>query len=119
MESRITSNPVFLLSIVFASAIGWFVNVVVRGWNQEGSKNLCRVTEAGPEAVLFIELSLNTSSQCQSIICSFGHLLAIRPYIDKLPSDAHSFITFGQMAREYPGGIFYLDMWPFIGPLVI
>ena len=49
----------------------------------------------------------------------FGHLLAIKPYVDRLPSDAHGFLAFGHMAREYPGGIFYLDLWPFIGPLMI
>ena len=47
-----------------------------------------------------------------------GHLLAVKPYIDALPADAHGFIPFGKMAREYPGGVFYLDMWPFIGPLM-
>jgi len=49
----------------------------------------------------------------------FGHLLTIMPYVNKLPSDAHGFIPFGQVAREYPGGIFYLDIWPFIGPIMI
>jgi cytochrome P450 len=48
-----------------------------------------------------------------------GHLLAIKPYIDRLPKDAHGFIPFGKMAQEYSGGIFYLDMWPFIGPIMI
>lgn len=49
----------------------------------------------------------------------FGHLLAIKPFVDKLPSDAHGFLTFGQMAREYPGGVFYVDVWPFAGPMLI
>ncbi|MCJ1381280.1 hypothetical protein MMC17_004389 [Xylographa soralifera] len=48
-----------------------------------------------------------------------GHLLAVKSYVDKLPSDAHNFLAFGQMARDYPGGIYYLDMWPFIGPFLI
>ena len=48
-----------------------------------------------------------------------GHLLAIKPYVDRLPSDAHGFLAFGHMAKKYPGGIFYLDMWPFIGPIMI
>jgi sterigmatocystin biosynthesis cytochrome P450 monooxygenase len=49
----------------------------------------------------------------------FGHLLAIKPYVDKLPSDAHGFIAVGQMAREYPDGVFYLDLWPFFEPLMV
>ncbi|MCJ1323085.1 hypothetical protein MMC15_008436 [Xylographa vitiligo] len=48
-----------------------------------------------------------------------GHLLAVAPYVDKLPSDAHGFLVFGQMARDYPGKMYYLDMWPFIGPLLV
>ena len=48
-----------------------------------------------------------------------GHLLAIKPYVDKLPGDAHAFLPFGQMAREYHGGMFYLDLWPFMGPLLV
>ena len=49
----------------------------------------------------------------------FGHLLAVKTHVDKLPGDAHGFVPIGQMAREYPGGIFYLDMWPFLEPTMV
>ena len=49
----------------------------------------------------------------------FGHLLAIKPYVDKLPGDAHGFISVGQMARDYPNGLLYLDLWPFFDPLLV
>ncbi|KAF4637481.1 hypothetical protein G7Y89_g599 [Cudoniella acicularis] len=49
----------------------------------------------------------------------FGHLLTLKTYIDKLPKDAHPFIAFGQMARNFSGGIFYLDMWPFMDPVLM
>ena len=49
-----------------------------------------------------------------------GHLLALKPYIDKLPSDAHPAYSFGQIANtQFPGGVYYLDMWPFFAPLLI
>ena len=49
----------------------------------------------------------------------FGHLLALKPYVDRLPSDAHGFLAAGHMAREFPRGLFYLDVWPFGEPLII
>lgn len=50
----------------------------------------------------------------------FGHLLALKPFADKLPSDAHPFLTIGQLSRDYPDGMVYLDMWPFSdAPLLI
>jgi cytochrome P450 len=49
-----------------------------------------------------------------------GHLLTMKPYIDQLPPDAHPAYYFGQIAKEnFPGGIFYLDMWPFFRPLLV
>jgi len=50
----------------------------------------------------------------------FGHLLVMKPYIDQLPPDAHPAYYFGQIAKEnFPEGVYYLDMWPFFGPLLV
>jgi cytochrome P450 len=50
----------------------------------------------------------------------FGHLLTMKPYIENLPSGAHPGYYFAQMAKDnFPGGVYYLDMWPFFGPLLI
>lgn len=48
-----------------------------------------------------------------------GHLLTMKPIIDRLPSDVHPSIYFGQLAQEFPNGNYYLDMLPFFGPLLI
>ncbi|KUJ14100.1 cytochrome P450 [Mollisia scopiformis] len=49
-----------------------------------------------------------------------GHLLAMKPYIDDLPSDAHPVYFFGGMIKDkFPGGVYYLDMWPFFGPMLV
>jgi cytochrome P450 len=49
-----------------------------------------------------------------------GHLLTMKPYIDRLPPDAHPAYYFGQIAKEnFPNGVYYLDMWPFFRPLLV
>lgn len=121
MDARIISSPTLLLWIVLASAIGWLVNIVVKGWKVRSIfVELQRQDLVIETAFLFpISTSTDPDQPMPKHSLLFGHLLAIKPYVDKLPSDAHGFITFGQMARKYSGGIFYLDMWPFIGPIMI
>ena len=111
-------DPKFVIALVSTITAAWLVQVVYEGWRARS---------------VFVELR-KMDQACRKFTCSntannqkpmpkhnlfLGHLLAIKPYIDNLPPDAHGFIPFGKMARECPGGIFYLDMWPFIGPIMI
>lgn len=44
----------------------------------------------------------------------------MKAYIDKLPPDAHPAYSFGQIAKDqFSNGVYYLDMWPFFGPLLV
>lgn len=50
----------------------------------------------------------------------FGHLLIMKHYIERFPSDGYPVYSFGQIAQEqFPDGVYYLDMWPFFGPLLV
>ncbi|KAI9669008.1 MAG: hypothetical protein M1817_005165 [Caeruleum heppii] len=48
----------------------------------------------------------------------FGHLLAVKSVVDRLPHDAHPFLVFGQISRRFTG-VYYIDMWPFGYPFLI
>ena len=50
-----------------------------------------------------------------------GNLIVMKDSVSKLPSDAHPQYFAHQIRREMPdlGGIFYLDMYPFIAPILI
>lgn len=47
----------------------------------------------------------------------FGHLLFLKTFLDRLPSDAHYQYGFATIAREmFPDtGAFYMDLWPMSG----
>jgi cytochrome P450 len=48
-----------------------------------------------------------------------GHLLALKEQVDKLPPDCTINTPFLMMAKDYPDGIFYFDLWPISNPLLI
>lgn len=50
-----------------------------------------------------------------------GHLLAVIPFVASLPEDAHQNYLMTDLSREFEesDGAFYLDMWPFISPLLV
>jgi len=77
-------------------------------------------TRHGKFGVLRPLLKSNPSQPMPKHNILFGHLLALKPFADKLPTDAHPFLTIGQLSRDFPDGIVYLDMWPFSeAPLLI
>lgn len=51
----------------------------------------------------------------------FGHLLYLKSMIDKLPPNAHYQSALGDVAREHfqKEGIFYIDLWPVSGLLIV
>ena len=48
-----------------------------------------------------------------------GHLLVVKQALGTIPKDCNPFLVFGEMARLFPHGVFYLDLWPFSSPFVI
>ena len=49
-----------------------------------------------------------------------GHLLSIKPIMDRYPKDAHKVYTFGEMSRKFPkSGAYYLDLWPLSNPFLM
>jgi len=49
----------------------------------------------------------------------WGHLGALRDAIQKFPHNCIMHVPFTAMAREFPGGMFYFDLWPFSSPLIV
>ncbi|KAF1993797.1 cytochrome P450 [Amniculicola lignicola CBS 123094] len=49
----------------------------------------------------------------------FGHFLVLGKYMKKLPADVTTNTTFYEIAKEFPGGIFYLDLWPVAKPVLV
>ena len=51
----------------------------------------------------------------------FGHLLLVTKILSKVPPDAHPSYLPGLLRRAFPdvGPIFYLDMWPVTGPILV
>ena len=59
-----------------------------------------------------------SNSPCRNIASAVtGHLLTIKEHADKLPVDCTTNRAFPMMAKEYPDGILYFDLWPFYSPV--
>jgi len=50
---------------------------------------------------------------------AFGHLLVLKEHMDDLPIDCTTNTSFLKIAKEFPNGMFYFDLWPFTKPLLI
>lgn len=49
----------------------------------------------------------------------FGHFIALKECIQALPRNAVMHVVVQFMARQFPDGIFYLDLWPFSSTLMV
>lgn len=49
----------------------------------------------------------------------FGHFIALKQCIQVLPRDVTFHGTVRQMAKQFPRGIFYLNLWPFSKTVMI
>ncbi|KAI3390831.1 hypothetical protein diail_8562 [Diaporthe ilicicola] len=49
----------------------------------------------------------------------FGHFIALKECIQALPRNSTMHVVVQLMARQFPGGIFYLDLWPFNSTLMV
>ncbi|KAH6651577.1 AflN/verA/monooxygenase [Truncatella angustata] len=48
-----------------------------------------------------------------------GHLLTLKKNLELFPSNAVVQYAFWQMSKQFPSGIFYVNMWPFSGTLLV
>ncbi|KAF2014077.1 cytochrome P450 [Aaosphaeria arxii CBS 175.79] len=47
-----------------------------------------------------------------------GHLFVLKKHMDHFPPDCTINTPFTEMARQFPGGMFYFDLWPFTKPIL-
>jgi cytochrome P450 len=50
---------------------------------------------------------------------AFAHLLVLKKLMDKLPVDCTTNTSFLEIAKQFPNGLFYFDLWPFAPPLLV
>jgi cytochrome P450 len=50
---------------------------------------------------------------------AFSHLLVLKEHMEALPTDCTTNTTFLKIAKNFPNGMFYFDLWPFTKPLLI
>ncbi|KAI0201397.1 cytochrome P450 [Astrocystis sublimbata] len=43
----------------------------------------------------------------------FGHFIALKESIQTLPRDAVMHVVLHQLSKQFPSGVFYLNLWPF------
>ncbi|KAI0133682.1 AflN/verA/monooxygenase [Xylariales sp. AK1849] len=48
-----------------------------------------------------------------------GHLLTVKNNLELLPANAVVQYAFWQMSKRFPSGIFYVNLWPFSGTLLV
>lgn len=49
----------------------------------------------------------------------FGHLVALKEYIQAVPRNSTMHVVVEFMARQFSGGVFYLNLWPFNPTIMI
>lgn len=49
----------------------------------------------------------------------FGHFIALKECIQVLPRNTVMHVVMRQMAKQFPNGIFYLNLWPFSGTIMV
>ena len=49
----------------------------------------------------------------------FGHLIALKECIQALPRDTVMHVVVRRMAKQFPNGAFYLNLWPFNSPIMV
>lgn len=49
----------------------------------------------------------------------FGHFIVLKEYIQALPRNSTMHVVVQCMARKFPGGVFYLNLWPFNSTIMV
>ncbi|TVY80769.1 Cytochrome P450 monooxygenase aflN [Lachnellula suecica] len=104
MKSYISPSAGLIVSSTIFVASSWVVVIVLKGWRARR---------------VFAEYQRSGLPMPKHSML-LGHLLALPPVMTKYPKNAHRGYAFGKIATDnFPDGIYYLDMWPFFGPLII
>ena len=49
----------------------------------------------------------------------FGHFIALKECIQALPPNSVMHVVMQLMAKQFPDGVFYIDLWPFTSTLMV
>ncbi|CAN9284637.1 unnamed protein product [Alternaria alternata] len=49
----------------------------------------------------------------------FGHLIVLKEAIQSLPQNTVMHVVVRRIAQSFPGGVFYLNLWPFNAPIMV
>jgi cytochrome P450 len=49
----------------------------------------------------------------------FGHFTALKESIQAVPRNSVMHVVVRRMARAFPNGVFYINLWPFNDPLMV
>jgi cytochrome P450 len=49
----------------------------------------------------------------------FGHLLILKRHMERLPRDCTTNTTFLEISKEFPAGVFYIDLWPIARSMLV
>ncbi|KAF2877733.1 cytochrome P450 [Massariosphaeria phaeospora] len=49
----------------------------------------------------------------------FGHFIALKQTIQALPRNTVMHVVVRRLAESFPGGVFYLNLWPFNDPILV
>jgi fluoride ion exporter CrcB/FEX len=49
----------------------------------------------------------------------FGHLIVLKEIMQSLPRNTVMHVVVQRIAKSFPGGVFYLNLWPFNAPVMV
>jgi cytochrome P450 len=49
----------------------------------------------------------------------FGHFIVLKESIQSLPRNTVMHVVVRRIAESFPGGVFYLNLWPFNAPIMV
>ncbi|KAI1307862.1 cytochrome P450 monooxygenase [Xylaria venustula] len=69
----------------------------------------------------FVRLALSAAANRRHMrkLQAAGHLIALKEYAQVLPRNATIHVVIQHMAKEFPNGIFYLNLWPFNKTMIV
>jgi hypothetical protein len=66
--------------------------------------------------VLYLRLTVKPMPKHHPV---FGHFIALKQMFQTLPRNTTIHVVIREMSKQFPNGIFYLNLWPFNRPMVI
>lgn len=49
----------------------------------------------------------------------FAHLLVLKRHMSRLPRDSTTNTIFLELSKDFPAGVFYVDLWPITRPMLV